>query len=87
MPQLVSAGLHPALIARIYDRFTQSGDLTSFGLMNALTSVARDEPDPEQRWRLEELGGAVPARLSLEPPAGGASASLTDAPAETTGVS
>jgi hypothetical protein len=31
-----------------------------FGFMNAVTAVARDTRDPETRWRLEELGGAVP---------------------------
>jgi len=87
MPQLVSVGLDPTMIARIYDTFTQGGDLSSYGLMNAVTAVARDEPDPVLRWRLEELGGAVPARLSPEPLPGGASASLFDASAEPTGVS
>lgn len=29
--------------------------------MNAVTSVARDQDDPEVRWQLEELGGGVPA--------------------------
>ena len=30
-----------------------------FGLMNAVTSLARDTRDPEKRWRLEELGGVI----------------------------
>jgi hypothetical protein len=30
-----------------------------FGLVNAVTSVARDQKDPQVRWRLEELGGGI----------------------------
>jgi hypothetical protein len=44
----------------ILDRFQAEEDRTQFGLMNAITSVARDTPDPDLRWRLEELGGGVP---------------------------
>jgi hypothetical protein len=35
-------------------------DSSRFALMNAVTSVARDTRDPEARWKLEELGGAIP---------------------------
>jgi hypothetical protein len=38
-----------------------------FGLMNAVTAVARDTRDPETRWRLEELGGAVPLMRPRRP--------------------
>jgi transposase len=41
-----------------------------FSLMNAVTSLARDERDPELRWRLEELGGAVPSLQALRKPPG-----------------
>ena len=37
-----------------------------FAVINAITSTARDTDDPELRWWLEELGGAVAAdQLSL----------------------
>ena len=49
----------------IASQFGNQHDRSLFGLMNAVTSVARNESDPEVRWRLEELGGAVPA---LAPP-------------------
>jgi hypothetical protein len=52
------------MIRLIADRFVQEGDQSRFGLMNAVTSLARDTADPELRWRLEELGGAVPAGRS-----------------------
>ena len=45
----------------IVRRFRGASDRTAFGLMNAVTSVARDQDDPEVRWQLEKLGGGVPA--------------------------
>jgi hypothetical protein len=47
------------ILTRILERFFEDRDTTRFGLMNAVTSVARDTRDPEVRWRLEELGGDV----------------------------
>jgi hypothetical protein len=57
MPQ----GTAAQLMADIMLRFETGRDRSRFGLMNAITSAARDTRDPETRWRLEELGGAVPA--------------------------
>jgi hypothetical protein len=56
----------------ILERFNQGSDRSRFGLMNAVTSVARDTADPEIRWRLEEMGGGICAGLTpvLEPDAG-----------------
>jgi hypothetical protein len=51
------------MLRRILDRFTSAADKTAFGLMNAVTSVARDTRDPQTRWTLETLGGGVPAWL------------------------
>lgn len=53
------------LLAEIEERFAEEGDRSMFGLINAVTSVARDEPDPGVRWRLEELGGGI---VALVPP-------------------
>src|SRR5262249_54329439 len=55
------------VLATIFDRFRAEGDTSRFGLMNAVTSVARDTRDPELRWRLEELGGGIPAMLVPDP--------------------
>ncbi len=52
--------------AHIIDRFLKDADRSRFGLMNAVTAWARDTRDPEVRWRLEEIGGAIGAEL---PPA------------------
>jgi hypothetical protein len=38
-------------------------DQSAFGVLNAVTSLARDTRDPETRWQLEELGGALPSHL------------------------
>ena len=70
----------PEIAAQLLDsirgRYTASRDRSRFGLMNAVTSVARDTRDPELRWRLEELGGGIPVtdldarpRLSSQPEA------------------
>jgi len=52
----------------IMERFARERDSSGFGLMNAVTSVARDTRDPELRWRLEELGGGVPAAITRPGP-------------------
>lgn len=48
-----------ATLAAIIDRHMVFGDMTRFGLMNAITSLARDTRDPALAWRLEDLGGRV----------------------------
>jgi len=59
------------LLMTIFRRFGADGDRSRFGLMNAITSTARDTADPETRWRLEELGGGVPiASLQTRPAPG-----------------
>ncbi len=49
------------LSTAILDQFFREEDRTRFGLANAVTAVARETGDPEVRWRLEELGGAIAA--------------------------
>jgi hypothetical protein len=68
------------LVADILERFTQQRDPSQFGLMNAVTSVARDIQDPQIKWRLEELGGAIPALRAPvpRPMTGSARAPITD---------
>ena len=62
---LVFSSLWRAIPADLQDEvmetFLEDDDRSAFGLMNAVTSVARDQDDPEVRWQLEELGGGVPA--------------------------
>ena len=61
----------PSLLGRAFQtiarRFAEGRDATRFGLMNAVTSTARDTRDPEVRWRLEELGAQVPALREEDP--------------------
>jgi hypothetical protein len=63
-----SAGILTRFLGQIIDRFQVDADHTHFGLMNAVTSVARDTHDPEDRWRLEELGGGIGALLRPRQP-------------------
>jgi hypothetical protein len=55
------------LLRMIEQRFEEDRGRSVFGLMNAITSVARDTRDPETRWELEELGGGVLAGLRPKP--------------------
>jgi hypothetical protein len=48
------------IITAVMDRFFAGPDQSRFGLVNAVTSVARDTRDPELRWQLEEFGGGIP---------------------------
>jgi hypothetical protein len=60
----VLARIRPELGTQIFrmivERFFDGEDASRYGLMNAVTSVARDTTDPEVRWHLEELGGGIP---------------------------
>ena len=59
LPPKIAAEVLPAILGR----FFEGGDVSQFGLMNAVTLVARDTRDPETRWDLEEIGGGIPAKL------------------------
>jgi hypothetical protein len=54
-------------LARILRQFALAGDGSVFGMMNAVTAVARDVRDEKIRWHLEALGGSIPARLEPKP--------------------
>jgi hypothetical protein len=60
-------GYSTQLLTEIMSRFTSERDRSAFGLVNAVTSVARDTSDPEMRWNLEELGGGIPALVKPSP--------------------
>jgi hypothetical protein len=51
------------LFLEIMKRVDQERDVSHFGLVNAVTSLARDTRDPHRRWALEDLGGAL---ISIE---------------------
>jgi len=69
MSALVQAGGFAVqqFVPMIFQSFATEQEPTVFGLMNAVTSVARTVRDPETRWRLEELGGGIPALLVPKP--------------------
>jgi hypothetical protein len=60
-------GMRASLVRTIVRRFEAERDGSVLGLVNAVTSVARDTSDPETRWRLEELGGGMLARVPGRP--------------------
>jgi hypothetical protein len=66
MPMLsrLPADFAPEMLNTILDRFVKGRDNSRFGLLNAVTSVARDTSDPEVRWQLETIGGDLPSALN-----------------------
>ena len=50
---------HGDLMTGVLRRYGKEGDRSRFGLAQAITAVARDVQDPELKWDLEKLGGAV----------------------------
>jgi hypothetical protein len=61
-------------LSQIMRRVERGRDRSAFGLVNAVTSLARDTRDPAQRWRLEELGGGILAWVDPRPKPGSLSA-------------
>ena len=53
-------------VNQIFREFEAGADRSGYGLMNAVTATARDATDPEMAWKLEELGGGIPAHLGLQ---------------------
>jgi hypothetical protein len=67
-PSVATHVLLTNALRSIMERFFGDADRSRFGLMNAITSVARDSQDPEMRWRLEELGGGIPVSRAPKSP-------------------
>ena len=61
----VPAALAVEPLTSISDRYSKSRDKSRFGLMNVVTAVARDTSDPEVRWCLEKIGGAISAEARV----------------------
>lgn len=55
------------IVNQIMDQFLNREPHTAYGLMNAVTSVARGHSDPQIQWDLEEYGCGVGARLLSTP--------------------
>lgn len=56
------------LLSQIMEQFAREADQSRFGLMNAVTAVARETRDPETRWNLEEFGGGIAIGNNQGPP-------------------
>lgn len=50
-----------SMMGLIAGRFFGGAERSRYGLMNAITSLARDTSEPDLKWRLEEIGGRIPA--------------------------
>jgi hypothetical protein len=61
------SSLSPQLAREIFQRFFHETDRTRYGLMNAVTAVARDIREHSLRWRIEELGGQMAVLQIPEP--------------------
>jgi len=81
LPFLTQLPAHDAarIAAQVFRRFGAQPDRSLFGLRNAVTSLARDTRDAELRWRLEELGGTMGARLVVAPKVGAPAAAVVRA--------
>jgi hypothetical protein len=66
------------IMQSVLDQYASAGDSTRYGLMNAVTATARDTRDPDLRWRLEELGGSIPALRPPKSPRGNASLEMQE---------
>ena len=47
------------ILDETHRRFAKGADESRYGLINAVTSLARDTRNPELRWSLETIGGAL----------------------------
>ena len=60
------------LLRKVIDMLFREGDISRFGIANAITATARDTADPDLKWNLEEFGGAVAiGTVPLDPAGGG----------------
>jgi hypothetical protein len=73
------AGVRSTMMGMIAGRFFGQPARSRFALMNAVTSVARDQTDPELRWRLEEIGGGIPGMKPVPRRAVGVVVAASDA--------
>jgi hypothetical protein len=78
--ELLKTVPQPGIVAHLLDSIIEDMSLqpdpSVYGLMNRITRAARDQPDPQVRWDLEELGGGIPAMLSPSPQPDSAAESL-----------
>jgi hypothetical protein len=63
------------ILEETHRRFAKGADESRYGLINAVTSLARDTRNPELRWSLETIGGALMV-TSTPAPSGAGSGEL-----------
>ncbi len=60
------------ILEETHRRFAKGADESRYGLINAVTSLARDTRNPELRWSLETIGGALIVTSTPTPSGAGA---------------
>ena len=61
MLERIPADYREHFIVMLSHELDRGNDPTYYGVMNAVTAVARETPDPDTKWRLEQFGGSIPA--------------------------
>jgi hypothetical protein len=56
------------LMSQILNVFFKEKNQTQYSFANAITAIARDTSDPQERWDLEELGGGLLVAIAPKPP-------------------
>jgi hypothetical protein len=67
-------GVGESVMRMVFEEFLREEDQSLYGLFNAVTAVAREQRDPETRWRLEEFGGGLLVARPRTAAPGGSSA-------------
>lgn len=62
------------ILRKVVRSFLGRHDRSGYGVMNAVTAVARETTEPRTKWELEKLGGMIPAWLLEQPGVDDASA-------------
>ena len=60
-------GVPDDVLLSVLQRHASSEDASAFGVVNAVTSVARDTQDPAMRWELESIGGKLVSQAASLP--------------------
>jgi hypothetical protein len=64
---IVARGLPEHVLMAVLESHSSSEDASAFGVVNAVTSVARDTQDPAMRWELESIGGTLVSQAAWLP--------------------
>lgn len=58
---------HQSRLSAVLEEYAREGERTWYGLMNAVSAVARDTADPAWRWHLQVAAGEIVRQHSVTP--------------------